>query len=52
MTDKLVLAGKEFDSRLIIGTGKYASGAALTASAKASLNNNSFSIMFLPYING
>lgn len=36
MTDKLVLAGKEFDSRLIIGTGKYASGAALTASAKAS----------------
>ena len=36
MTDKLVLAGKEFDSRLIIGTGKYSSGEALTASAKAS----------------
>ena len=24
--DKLVLAGKEFTNRLIIGTGKYASG--------------------------
>lgn len=36
MTDKLVLAGKEFDSRLIIGTGKYSSGEALTASSKAS----------------
>ena len=36
MNDKLVLAGKEFDSRLIIGTGKYSSGDVLTASAKAS----------------
>lgn len=36
MSDKLVLAGKEFESRLIIGTGKYASGEVLTASAKAS----------------
>ena len=25
MSDKLVLAGREFDSRLIIGTGKYVS---------------------------
>lgn len=36
MSDKLILAGKEFDSRLIIGTGKYASGEALHASAVAS----------------
>ena len=36
MSDKLVLAGKEFDSRLIIGTGKYSSGEALHASAVAS----------------
>ena len=34
--DKLVLAGKEFDSRLIVGTGKYASGAMLTESIKVS----------------
>lgn len=33
---KLVLAGQEFENRLIIGTGKYASGEVLTASAKAS----------------
>ena len=36
MTEKLVLAGQEFENRLIIGTGKYASGEVLTASAKAS----------------
>ncbi|MGN0902073.1 MAG: thiazole synthase [Succinivibrio sp.] len=36
MEDKLILAGREFTNRLIIGTGKYASGEALTASAKAS----------------
>ena len=36
MTEKLVLAGQEFENRLIIGTGKYASGKVLTASAKAS----------------
>ncbi len=36
MKGKLVLAGKEFSNRLIIGTGKYASGEALTESAKAS----------------
>ena len=23
MNDKLIIAGREFDSRLIIGTGKY-----------------------------
>ncbi|MCK0527199.1 thiazole synthase [Anaerobiospirillum sp. NML120449] len=34
--DKLVLAGQEFDSRLIVGTGKYASGQALADSIKAS----------------
>lgn len=34
--DKLVLAGKEFTNRLIIGTGKYASGEVLTKSAQAS----------------
>ncbi len=36
MNDKLILAGKEFTNRLIIGTGKYASAEALKASAKAS----------------
>lgn len=36
MTDKLVLAGKEFDSRLIIGTGKFASAQALTDAVVAS----------------
>ncbi len=36
MSDKLILAGKEFDNRLIIGTGKYSSGEMLMASAKAS----------------
>ena len=25
MSDKLVIAGKEFDSRLIVGTGRYRS---------------------------
>lgn len=34
--DKLLLAGQEFDSRLIIGTGKYASAQALTDACKAS----------------
>ena len=34
--DKLVLAGQEFDSRLIVGTGKYASAQALIDSIKAS----------------
>lgn len=34
--NKLVLAGQEFDSRLIVGTGKYASGQALADSIKAS----------------
>lgn len=34
--EKLVLAGQEFDSRLIVGTGKYASGQALADSIKAS----------------
>ena len=34
--DKLVLAGQEFDSRLIIGTGKYASAEALTKACEAS----------------
>ena len=33
--DKLVLAGQEFDSRLIVGTGKYASGEILRQSIKA-----------------
>ena len=36
MVDKLVLAGQEFDSRLIVGTGKYASAQALMDSIKAS----------------
>ncbi len=36
MTEKLVLAGKEFDSRLIIGTGKFASAQALSDAAQAS----------------
>ena len=36
MSDKLVLAGREFDSRLIIGTGKYASAEVLQKSALAS----------------
>jgi thiazole synthase len=36
MTDKLILAGKEFSSRLIIGTGKYASGEMLAKSCKSS----------------
>ncbi len=34
--EKLVLAGQEFDSRLIVGTGKYASGEILQQSIKAS----------------
>lgn len=34
--DKLVLAGQEFDSRLIVGTGKYSSGEVLRESIKAS----------------
>lgn len=36
MTEKLVLAGKEFSNRLIIGTGKYASAAQLAEACKAS----------------
>ena len=36
MTDKLTLAGKSFDSRLIIGTGKYASGEILAKACKES----------------
>lgn len=36
MTEKLILAGQEFSSRLIIGTGKYASAEALTAACRAS----------------
>lgn len=36
MTDKLVLAGKEFDSRLIVGTGKYSSADALYKATVAS----------------
>ena len=36
MTDKLILAGKEFTSRLIIGTGKYASGTILSKACKES----------------
>lgn len=34
--DKLILAGQEFDSRLIVGTGKYSSGEVLAQSIKAS----------------
>ena len=33
MSDKLVLAGREFDSRLIVGTGKYASCLLYTSDA-------------------
>jgi len=36
MNDKLILGDKEFTNRLVIGTGKYASGKILKASAKAS----------------
>jgi len=36
MTDKLKLAGLEFDSRLIVGTGKYASGQMLSEACRAS----------------
>lgn len=36
MTDKLTLAGKSFNSRLIIGTGKYASGEILAKACKES----------------
>lgn len=36
MTQKLVLAGKEFSNRLIIGTGKYASAQQLTEACVAS----------------
>lgn len=36
MPKKLILAGKEFDSALIIGTGKYASAEELTKACKAS----------------
>ncbi|WP_300378512.1 thiazole synthase [Henriciella sp.] len=35
MTDKLIIAGREFTSRLIIGTGKYASYAQNAEAAKA-----------------
>lgn len=36
MSDKFVLAGKEFSSRLIIGTGKYRSHSEMKAAHKAS----------------
>ena len=36
MSDKLVLAGREFDSRLIVGTGKYASADFLYRATQAS----------------
>ena len=36
MTEKLNLAGREFDNRLIIGTGKYSSGEQLAQACKAS----------------
>lgn len=36
MSDKLIVAGKEFNSRLIIGTGKYRSHAEMQAAHKAS----------------
>ena len=36
MTDKFVLAGKEFSSRLIIGTGKYRSFEEMKAAHAAS----------------
>ena len=36
MTQKLILDGKEFSNRLIIGTGKYASAEQLAESCKAS----------------
>lgn len=36
MKDQLELAGRQFDSRLIIGTGKFASGRDLAAAARAS----------------
>ena len=36
MSQKLVLAGKEFSNRLIIGTGKYASADELTRACQAS----------------
>lgn len=36
VTDPLVIAGREFGSRLFLGTGKFPSNAALTAAIKAS----------------
>ena len=36
MSNKLILADKEFDSRLILGTGKFASAEALEAAIQAS----------------
>jgi thiazole synthase len=35
-TDKLIIGGQEFDSRLIVGTGKYASDAIIPAIVSAS----------------
>jgi len=34
--DKLVIAGREFDSRLLVGTGKFASNAAMVAAMEGS----------------
>src|SRR5688572_523858 len=34
--DKLVIAGKEFSSRLLLGTGKFASGTLMCESIEAS----------------
>jgi len=36
MTDTLVIAGKEFHSRLIVGTGKYSSFALMRRAHEAS----------------
>ncbi|MBL1592283.1 thiazole synthase, partial [Klebsiella pneumoniae] len=36
MSDKFILAGKEFSSRLIIGTGKYRNHSEMKAAHKAS----------------
>ena len=35
-TDKLVIAGRQFSSRLFLGTGKFSSGAAMRAACRAS----------------
>ena len=36
MSDKLVIAGKEFNSRLMVGTGKYASNEQMVQALEAS----------------